>query len=162
MHVSATARVRDVMARRPVTVGPETPLSTAIAMMRDKQIRHLPVVDADDRLVGIITDRDLRSAALGFSLPEFLPVDLQRSVDRAAAMLQELRVRDAMTWGVVTTRPDASVAEAGAVMFEHRIGSLPVRENGKLVGIVTERDVFKALMMAIHPVRGVDPDTFFW
>jgi CBS domain-containing protein len=47
-------------------------------------------------------------------------------------------------------------------MFECRIGSLPVRENGKLVGIVTERDVFKALMMAIKPVRGADPDTYFW
>ena len=76
--------------------------------------------------------------------------------------LEALRVRDAMTWTLVTTRPDASVAEAGAVMFERRVGSLPVRENGKLVGIVTERDIFKALMMSIQPVRGADPDTFFW
>lgn len=162
MHVRVTTKVRDVMARRPITVDPEAPLATAIAVMRDKEIRHLPVVDEAGRLIGIITDRDLRSAALGSSLAEFLPVDLRRAVDSAAEMLQELRVRDAMTWGVVTTRPDASVAEAGAVMFERRIGSLPVRENGKLVGIVTERDIFKALMMAIKPVRGVDPDTFFW
>jgi CBS domain-containing protein len=162
MHLRVTTMVRDVMARRPITVDPEAPLATAIAVMRDKEIRHLPVVDETGQLIGIITDRDLRSAALGSSLAEFLPVDLRRAVDSAAAMLQELRVRDAMTWGVVTTRPDASVAEAGAVMFERRIGSLPVRENGKLVGIVTERDIFKALMMAIKPVRGVDPDTFFW
>ena len=162
MHVRVTTTVRDVMARRPITVDPEAPLATAIAVMRDKEIRHLPVVDDTGGLVGIITDRDLRSAALGSSLAEFLPVDLRRAVDRAAGMLQELRVKDAMTWGVVTTRPDASVAEAGAVMFERRIGSLPVRENGKLVGIVTERDIFKALMMAIKPVRGADPDTFFW
>lgn len=162
MHMRVTTKVRDVMARRPITVDPEAPLATAIAVMRDKEIRHLPVVDEAGRLIGIITDRDLRSAALGSSLAEFLPVDLRRAVDSAAEMLQELRVRDAMTWGVVTTRPDASVAEAGAVMFERRIGSLPVRENGKLVGIVTERDIFKALMMAIKPVRGGDPDTFFW
>lgn len=162
MHVRVTTMVRDVMARRPITVDPEAPLATAIAVMREKEIRHLPVVDEAGQLIGIITDRDLRSAALGSSLAEFLPVDLRRAVDSAAEMLQALRVRDAMTWGVVTTRPDASVAEAGAVMFERRIGSLPVRENGKLVGIVTERDIFKALMMAIKPVRGVDPDTFFW
>jgi len=47
-------------------------------------------------------------------------------------------------------------------MFEHRIGSLPVRGEGALVGIVTERDIFKALMMTIIPVRGADPDTYFW
>ena len=154
--------VRDVMAKRPITIDPQAPLATAIAVMREKEIRHLPVVDDTARLVGIITDRDLRSAALAPSLAEFLPSGLRRAVEGAAGMLGELRVKDAMTWGVVTTRPDASVAEAGAVMFERRIGSLPVRENGKLVGIITERDIFKALMMAIKPVRGADPDTFFW
>lgn len=96
------------------------------------------------------------------SLAEFLPTGLRRAVEGAAGTLEELRVKDAMTWGVVTIRPDASVAEAGAVMFERRIGGLPVCENGKLVGIVTERDIFKTLMMAITPVRGTDPDTFFW
>jgi CBS domain-containing protein len=141
---------------------PDAPLATAMAVMREKEIRHLPVVDDAGRLVGIITDRDLRSAALAPSLAEFLPPDLRRAVDDATQMLGALRVKDAMTWGVVTTRPDAPLTEAGAVMFERRIGSLPVRENGKLVGIVTEHDIFKALMMAIHPVRGSDPDTFFW
>jgi acetoin utilization protein AcuB len=158
----ATTLVRDVMSRQPITIDPEAPLATAIAVMREKEIRHLPVVDSMGRLAGIITDRDLRSAALAPALAEFLPVGLRRAVEGAAEMLQELRVKDAMTWGVVTTRPGASVAEAGAVMFERRIGSLPVRENGKLVGIVTERDIFKALMMAIKPVRGADPDTYFW
>jgi acetoin utilization protein AcuB len=162
MHARMTTRVRDVMTKQTITIDPEAPLATAIAVMREKKIRHLPVVDNMGRLTGIITDRDLRSAALAPSLAEFLPVGLRRAVEGAAEMLQELRVKDAMTWGVVTTRPDASVAEAGAVMFERRIGSLPVRENGKLVGIVTERDIFKALMMAIKPVRGADPDTFFW
>ena len=157
-----TTLVRDVMAKRPITIDPGASLATAIAVMREKEIRHLPVVDDMSRLVGIITDRDLRSAVLAPSLAEFLPSGLRRAVEGAARMLEELRVKDAMTWGVVTTRPDASVAEAAAVMFERRIGSLPVRENGKLVGIVTERDIFKALMMAIPAVRGADPDTFFW
>jgi acetoin utilization protein AcuB len=162
MPTPMTTLVRDVMSKQPITIDPEAPLATAIAVMREKEIRHLPVVDHVGRLAGIITDRDLRSAALAPALAEFLPVGLRRAVEGAAEVLQELRVKDAMTWGVVTTRPDASVAEAGAVMFERRVGSLPVRENGKLVGIVTERDVFKALMMAIKPVRGADPDTYFW
>ena len=157
-----TTRVRDVMAKRPITIDPEAPLATAVAVMREREIRHLPVVDATNRLIGIITDRDLRSAALAPALAEFLPVGLRRAVESAAGILAELRVKDAMTWSVVTTRPDATVSEAAAVMFERRIGCLPVRENGKLVGIVTERDVFKALMMTIPAVRGADPDTFFW
>jgi len=162
MAARTTPLVRDVMAKRPITIDPEAPLATAIAVMREKEIRHLPVVDDVGRLVGIITDRDLRSAALAPALAEFLPSGLRRAVEGAAGMLEELRVKDAMTWSVVTTRPDASVPEAAAVMFERRIGSLPVRENGKLVGIITERDVFKALMKAIPAVRGADPDTFFW
>jgi acetoin utilization protein AcuB len=162
MPTPMTTLVRDVMSKQPITIDPEAPLATAIAVMREKEIRHLPVVDHVGRLAGIITDRDLRSAALAPALGEFLPVGLRRAVAGAAEMLQALRVKDAMTWGVVTTRPDASVAEAGAVMFERRIGSLPVRDNGKLVGIITERDIFKALMLAIQPVRGADPDTYFW
>jgi acetoin utilization protein AcuB len=162
MAAQTTPLVRDVMAKRPITIDPEAPLATAIAVMREKEIRHLPVVDDGGRLVGIITDRDLRSAALAPALKEFLPSDLRRAIERATGVLEELRVKDAMTWSVVTARPDASVAEVAAVMFERRIGSLPVRENGKLVGIVTERDIFKALMKAIPAVRGADPDTFFW
>ena len=162
MQTPMTTLVKNVMTKRLITIDPETSLATAIAVMRDNEIRHLPVVDHMGRLAGIITDRDLRSAAIMPSLAEFLPTGLRRAVEGAAGTLEELRVKDAMTWGLVTIRPDASVAEAGAVMFERRIGGLPVCENGKLVGIVTERDIFKTLMMAITPVRGTDPDTFFW
>ena len=86
--------------------------------MQEKEIRHLPVVEDTGRLVGIITDRDLRSAAPSPSLAEFLPLGQRRALVGATQTLQELRVRDAMTWGVVTTRPAASVSEAAAVMFE--------------------------------------------
>jgi acetoin utilization protein AcuB len=150
------------MTRRPITIDPEARLADANAIMRDNQIRHLPVVGDKSQLVGIITDRDLRSAAIAPSVAEFLPPELKQAVEGAGMLLDGLRVKNAMTWSVVTTRPDASVPEAGAVMFQHRIGSLPVCSNGELVGIVTERDIYKALMSAIRPVRGSDPDTFFW
>lgn len=162
MHARITTLVRDVMTRRPITIDPEARLIDAIGIMRDNQIRHLPVVDDKRQIVGIITDRDLRSAAMAPSLVEFLPPHLRQPVERAGMLLERLRVQDAMTWNVVTTRPDASIPEAGAVMFQHRIGSLPVCTNRDLVGIVTERDIYKALMSAIQPVRGSDPDTFFW
>lgn len=98
------------MAKRPITIDPEAPLATAIAVMREKEIRHLPVVDDVGRLVGIITERDLRSAALAPALAEFLASDLRRAIEGAARMLEELRVKDAMTW----RRPSSSSAESEA------------------------------------------------
>lgn len=154
--------VRDVMTSHPITIDPEAPLATAVEVMRAKEIRHLPVVDDSARLVGIITDRDLRSASMAPTLAEFLPPDLKQAIDGARGMLEELRVRDVMTWSVICTRPDAPVAEAAGIMFDRRIGCLPVREHDALIGIVTERDIFRALMMSIPPIRGADPDTFLW
>jgi len=83
-----------------------------------------------------VTDRDLRHSA-------FLPF-LARHLTWEERRLRAPRVRDIMTWSVVTTDPDADLAQAGLLMFQRRIGSLPVTEHGTLVGIVTERDVFDA------------------
>jgi len=155
-------RVRDVMTRDPLTIDPEAPLGTAMAVMRDRGVRHLPVADDTGRLVGMITDRDLRSAAFAPALAEFLSASSRRRLRGMSEGLENLRVRDAMTWDCVTIAPDAPVAQAAALMFEGKIGSLPVVDGGVLAGIVTERDVLKLLARALPPVRGLDPDSFFW
>jgi acetoin utilization protein AcuB len=129
--------VGTVMARDPVTVGPEAPLREASELMRRRGIHHLPVVGDGARLIGIITDRDLVHAALIPALADQMPWDARRT--------KSPRVRDAMTWAVVTTRPDATLVEAGRVMVERHIGSLPVVEGDRLVGILTERDLLEAL-----------------
>lgn len=152
--------VRDVMTKTPITIDPEAPLGTAAAVMREREIRHLPVVDKDGRLVGMITDRDLRWAVLAPVLAEHLSLGAQRRFRSLSAALENLRVRDAMTWDAVTIRSDASIAQAAAIMFEGRFGSLPVVDRGQLVGIVTERDVLKALAATMAAVRGNDPDTY--
>jgi CBS domain-containing protein len=121
------------MTPAPVTIAPEASLAAALATMRQHEIRHLPVVDADGRFVGIVTDRDLRQA----SFARF------RTLTESS---QDLMVQDVMTCGVVTIDPRATVARAATVMFERRIGSLPVVENGQIVGILTERDLLKLLM----------------
>src|SRR5580765_8744252 len=97
MHARITTLVRDVMTRRTLTIEPEASLAAAIDVMRVNEIRHLPVVDNMGRLAGIITDRDLRSAALAPALSEFLPAGLKRAVEAAADVLQELRVKDVVT-----------------------------------------------------------------
>jgi acetoin utilization protein AcuB len=147
MTLEITVTVKDIMTRDPVTIRPEAPLVAALAAMREKQIRHLPVVDTEGRLVGIITDRDLRQASLG----RF------RAVTEAQ---HDLMVQDVMTCAVITIEPEATVARAAAVLFERRIGSLPVVENGQLTGIITERDLLKALAED-SPSRGFDAGALF-
>jgi acetoin utilization protein AcuB len=155
-------RVRNVMTRTLHTVDPETPIVTAAAVMRDRGVRHLPVVAEGDKLVGIVSDRDFRDAVFAPAFAERLSPVAQRRLRGLSETLEKLRVRDVMTWDAVTTEPDVLVAEAAALMFEGRFGCLPVLEKGKLVGIVTERDVLKALAQALPPVRGVDLGTYLW
>src|SRR5262245_54921883 len=130
-------KVREIMRRALVTVRPDAPSRVAAELMRSRQVRHLPVTDDHGRLIGIVTDRDLRHAA-------FLPL-LARHLAWEERWLLAPRVRDIMTWEVATIDPDADLVRAGLLMFQRRIGSLPVTDHGTLVGIVTERDVFEAL-----------------
>jgi CBS domain-containing protein len=154
-------KVRDVMTKDPFTIDPEAPLGTAIDMMRTKRLRHLPVVDESGQLVGIVTDRDLRHAAFAPALAEFLPASAQRRLRQVGETLENLRVRDAMTWVVVTTHPDASLAHAALIMSERRIGGLPVLDQGRLVGMLTERDVLEALSRE-GKLRQFDVEGFLW
>ena len=154
-------KVKDVMTRDPVSIDPEAPLGTAIDVMRRKRIRHLPVVDDTGRLLGIITDRDLRQATFAPALAEHLSLGAQRRLRGIGQALEDLRVKHAMTWVVVTTDPEAPIARAAVVMFERRIGSLPVVADGKLVGILTERDLLLALAREF-PDTGADQEGFLW
>jgi acetoin utilization protein AcuB len=156
------ASVRDVMSRDPITIDPEAPVATAAATMHERGIRHLPVVDDTGRLVGMVSDRDLRSAVLAPAFLEYLSTSARRRLRGVSERLEDLRIRDAMTWDVATVSPDAPAAQAAALMFERRVGSLAVVDGGRLVGIVTERDLMKALAAALPAVRGADPDTFLW
>lgn len=155
-------RVREVMSRDPITIDPEAPIATAIAVMRDKSVRHLPVVDDAGRLLGMISDRDLRDAVFAPAFAEHLSLVARRRLRGLSATLEGLRIKDVMTWDAVTTKPEASLAQAAAVMFEGRFGSLPVVEKDELVGIITERDVLRALAETLPSVRGIDPDTYLW
>ena len=128
--------VRDWMSRQVTTVRPETKLDAAAALMRDRNVRHLPVVDGVGRLVGIVTARDLRQAL-------FAPAVLAERTD-LPAVLGTLTVGDVMTRGVVSVRAVTTIREAARVMHERRLGALPVVEGGRLVGILTETDVLRA------------------
>ncbi len=118
--------VRDVMASDLVTVRPHETARHAYRLMRDHRFRHLPVVE-DGRLVGILSDRDLR------------PVLLSPGLARA-------RVRELMSEDLTTVGPDAPLEEAASLLVVKKIGCLPVVEQGRLVGIVTKTDLLAVLV----------------
>lgn len=151
-------KVRDVMSRHPVTIGPNALLATASRLLREGQIRHLPVVVNDERLVGVITERDLRSAAFAPVLWEYLAPGTRARLERVRMALEQLEVGDVMTREPVTTTPDAPLAEAAARMFEHRFGCLPVTEGGRLVGLLTEADALAALADILQRSARLDLD----
>ncbi|HXD95027.1 MAG TPA: CBS domain-containing protein [Candidatus Acidoferrum sp.] len=145
--------VGDIMTANPFSIEPEAPVASAIDVMVERKIRHLPVVDEHGAVIGIITDRDLRSAALAPALEEYLSVAARRRLRGIGAVLENLRVKDAMTCSPVTTTPGVAVTQAAALMLERNVGSLPVIDNGRLIGIVTDRDAVKALARQVPALR---------
>jgi acetoin utilization protein AcuB len=138
-------RVRDWMTEVRIAVAPETPAALAADLLRVHRVRHLPVVDRDDRVVGIVSDRDLRlnmpSPATSLSAPE------------VNFLLLRLPVEQVMTAPVLTIGPDRPLRDAVTVMMDRKIGALPVTDDGRLVGIITEFDLLRALAQALddHP-----------
>ena len=132
--------VRDVMSKTLTTIAPTGTCFEAVQRMHAGRIHHLPVVAAADRLVGIVTDRDLRHhlfAPAVFPVLDLTPVD---------TLLGAMRVSNVMVTDVVTVRPEQSLGEAAGLMMTKRVGSLPVVEDGRLVGIITETDMLRTII----------------
>jgi acetoin utilization protein AcuB len=155
-----TTVVCEAMTRNPITIDPDAPLGTAVAVMRERGVRHLPVTDDAGRLVGIVTDRDLRSTMLAPAMTEWLGPGWRRHAEALGRRAENLRVRDVMTWNCVTTDGTVSLAQAAARMLDGKIGCLPVVLGGRLVGILTERDILRALRDWLPAIRG-DADDYF-
>lgn len=128
--------VHDWMTKDVVTISGASSLREAIELIRAREIRHLPVVDGG-RLIGIVTDRDIRKAIA----PEPLLLD----VHEADYLLDKVYVRDIMTRQVVGVSPDVSFAKAAELMVRNKIGCLPVLEGEMVVGIITESDILRAV-----------------
>jgi len=134
--------VRDWMTPDPVTIEPKVTLPEAQKLMKDRRIRRLPVLQRD-RLVGIVTQGDIRGAE---------PSEASTlSIFETHYLLAKLTVEKIMTWEPVTISPDSSVRQAAQLMLEHKIGGLPVVDNDKLVGIITESDIFRVLVQESEP-----------
>lgn len=131
-------RVMDRMTRPAVTIRWDALAGEAWKLMKDRKIRHLPVLDGEGRLVGIATDRDLRQVIFDPSI--------QEELGNLPTALNLLTVRDIMTWGVITVAPGTEIHRAAHLMYEQKIGALPVVEGDRVVGILTESDVVKSFL----------------
>lgn len=126
------------MTRQPLIVSEDDSLGTAIHLLKDHRIRRLPVVAPDGAVIGIITDRDVRSA----SPSRASTLDIWE----LHFLLEKLKVKDVMTRGALTITADTTIERAALTMLEKRIGGLPVVDAaGALIGILTDGDVFRAL-----------------
>jgi CBS domain-containing protein len=130
------------MTPNPITITLHTTLPEAHRLIREHNIRRLPVVD-HDKLVGIVTLGDIREARPSNATT--------LSVYELNYLLDTLTAKDFMTRTPVTISPEATVQEAAKLMLEHKIGGIPVVEDGKLVGIITETD-FCRLLLSEQPM----------
>ena len=130
--------VREIMTSEVMTLRHNDTLRLATDLMTLAQVRHFPVVDAG-RLVGVVSQRGLFRASLTAIIKN---KNRKRS---ARTVLGTVAVKDAMNEPATTISPDASIREAARIMVERHIGCLPVVDEGRLVGIVTETDFLKQI-----------------
>jgi acetoin utilization protein AcuB len=132
-----SAPIRKWMTPNPVTITPETTVPDAALIMRKRGFRRLPVLEKG-KLVGIVTDRDLKEA---------MPSDATSlSIWELNYLVAKLPVREVMSHPVITIDEDATLEQAARLMLENKLGGLPVVSGERLVGIVTVTDVLRAFV----------------
>lgn len=133
-------RVKDRMTANPLTINPNCSLTDAMEILQKNKFRRLPVVDKEGRLIGIVTDRDLRSA-----MPSSATT---LSVHEANYLLSKIKIKDILAKGrsLLTVDGDLLLVHAIKKMRDHKIGGLPVVKDGQLIGIITETDVYDAFL----------------
>ena len=122
--------------RHPViTVTPDVPINEALNIMKSDNIRRMPVVDKNGKLLGIVSAKDLLNASPSPAT--------SLSVWEMNYLLSKITVKDVMTKNVLSISDDTPIEEAARIMADNKVGGLPVMRGSKLVGIITETDLFK-------------------
>jgi acetoin utilization protein AcuB len=127
--------VKERMTRNPIFIRPDTPVTEAQALMKREKIHHLPVLDKEEKLVGIVTEKDLLYASPS--------VATTLSVYEMTSLLAKLKVEKVMSREVVSITEDVPLEEAARIMVDRRIGGLPIVRGKSLVGMITESDLFR-------------------
>jgi acetoin utilization protein AcuB len=130
--------VKERMTQHPITVSPQTSLFEALTIMRREKVRRLPVLDENDKLVGIVLERDLLYASPSPATT--------LSVYEMNYLISKIKIKDLMSRDVVTVDEDCPLEEAARIMVDNSIGGLPVMRGDRLVGLITESDLFKTFL----------------
>jgi len=131
--------IRDHMTEAPVSVREDESVGLAYRLLREKNFRHLPVINEKHRVVGIISDRDVRSVQVTANA---LLQGYEEALDR-------IRIEDIMSQNIQSITPDDSLQVAASFMIDYKFNALPVIDNNELVGIITSTDVLKAIRVFI-------------
>ena len=129
--------VGERMSRPVISVAPEDPINEVLAMFRNEHIRRAPVMKGG-KLVGIVSDRDLLNASPSSATT--------LSVWELNYLISKVKIKDVMTKKVITVNADVPIEEAARIMADKKIGGLPVVSSDKVVGMITETDLFKILL----------------
>ena len=129
--------VRDYMSVNPISIGPEDSDGDALQLLESHSIRRLPVV-FQGRIVGLVTNLDLLKASPSPAT--------SLSIHEINYLYPKIKIKDVMTKDPITISPDMVIEEAAVVMRENKIGTLLVQQQGKLIGLITESDLFKVFI----------------
>jgi CBS-domain-containing membrane protein len=146
-------RVKDIMTKKVITVAPEMDIGHVAKLLFEKGINGVPVVDEIGKLVGIICQSDLIAQQKGLPIPSvftlldgFFPLASMKHLEKAVKKMAATTVADAMTSNPVTVRPETGIEELAGLMVDKNFHTLPVVDEGKLVGVVGKVDILKTLM----------------
>ena len=143
--------VRDWMTRHPVTIRRGTSILETRELMDEEQVRRLLVLDDDGTLIGVVTAGDVREA-----WPS--PLSSLEPFERKAA-LAEIPIEEVIENDPISIHPDATIQEAADLMFEHKIGGLPVVEDDKLLGLITQSDLIRGLVRMLDETERAERQT---
>lgn len=129
--------VSDWMTKKVYTIEPDDYLSDVLSLMREKCIKHIPVIK-NGKLRGILSDRDIKE----YSPSKATSLDIYE----LHYLLAKTKIKEIMKTKVITTAPDTPVEEAAMLMLDSNIGCLPVLDDGELVGIISDKDIYRALV----------------
>jgi CBS domain-containing protein len=146
-------KAKDIMTKELITVSPETEIIQAARIMLEKHINGIPVVDKSGRLVGIVCQSDLITQQREFPLPSvfnllggLIPITPFSEYEKEVKKMSAMKVAQAMTTDPVTVNPENTLEEVATLMVRKSIHTLPVVEQGKLVGVIGKEDVLRTLM----------------
>jgi CBS domain-containing protein len=151
--VAAMIKAKDIMTKEIITVTPDTEITQAANLLLDKRINGVPVVNQTGKLIGILCQSDLIAQQKNIPIPSlftlldgYIPLTTSKRMDKEVEKIAATKVSEAMTANPVSVDSETDIEKIAALMVEKNYHTLPVIEEGKLVGIVGKEDVLRTLI----------------